>query len=59
MKMNDLADAGKTNPIKPEPLAPVFTPKTNIPPKNNLKKSQFSLNQDIFSLVYDMRYASA
>jgi hypothetical protein len=33
MKMNDFADAGKTNPIKPNPSAPVFTPKTNVATK--------------------------
>jgi len=33
MKMNDFADVGKTNPIKPNPSTPVFTPKINVTPE--------------------------
>ena len=39
--MYHFADAGKTNPIKPNPPTPIFTPKTNVAPKNNLKKPYF------------------
>ena len=37
--------------LKPgtKPPTPVFTPKTNVAPKNNLKKPYFSLNLDNFS----------
>jgi hypothetical protein len=48
MKKN--ADRGyeKTNPNKANPPAPVFSPKTNIPTLNNLKKPQFSPNSAKF-----------
>jgi hypothetical protein len=34
------------------PPSPAFTPKTNIPPKNNLKKSQFPPKSKIFPLIF-------
>ncbi len=54
--MNDHAKQTQSNPISLLPKPPILT---TLPPKNNLRKSHFPLNQDIFSLVYDMRYAIA
>ncbi len=43
---------GKQTQSNPIPPTPVFTPKTNVAPKNNLKKPCFPLNYDNFNPDY-------
>jgi len=54
-----LSRRGENKPNQTQSPRPRFYPKNQHAPENQPQKIPFPLNQDIFSLIYNMRYAIA